>query len=167
MHGCCLQRARMSRFFAVWLLLLVPSWHQVWLPAPRLLLVSAQGVLTTAEQLGASDLQTLDLLDQFVETLEVSDQFTGKKPRKSKGGTHGNFADRQAFEQLQLQLYSLAGAPQAYSSGNVSQTQGGRNYIPKVRDQGSCSTVSVVRPCICSWVAVWWRDPAPAFCTAS
>ncbi|WIA10190.1 hypothetical protein OEZ85_010393 [Tetradesmus obliquus] len=101
---------------------------------------SAQGVLTTAEQLGASDLQTLDLLDQFVETLEVSDHFTGKKPRKSKGGTHGNFADRQAFEQLQLQLYSLTGAPQAYSSGNVSQTQGGRNYIPKVRDQGSCST---------------------------
>jgi hypothetical protein len=133
----------MSRLFAVWLLLVLPPWQQLWLPAPsQLLLVRGQGVLTTPEQLGASDLETLSLLDQFMETLDISDQFSGKKPRKSKGGTHGNFADRQAYEELQLQLYFLAGAPQAYSSGNTSQTPGGRNYIPKVRDQGSCSTVS-------------------------
>jgi hypothetical protein len=135
----------MIGFLAVWLLLLVPPWHHVWLPSQ--LLVSGQGVLTTPEQLGASDLETISLLDQFLETLDVSDQFTGKRPRKSKGGTHGNYADRQAFDEQQLQLYFLAGSPQAYSSGNSSQTQGGRNYIPKVRDQGSCSTVRGGRRC--------------------
>lgn len=44
------------------------------------------------------------------------------------------------LQQLQRQLYYLAGLPPVYSSWNIDQNPGGISLLPKVRDQGDCDT---------------------------
>jgi hypothetical protein len=98
--------------------------------------VSGQGLDVSFEQLGAGELASLGALDEFEDLLELSEQYTGK-PRKRR---MPSFSDAISLQQLQLQTYHVAGSPAVYNSFNKSQTPGGRSYLPKVRDQGSCST---------------------------
>jgi hypothetical protein len=70
--------------------------------------------------------------------LDVSDSYTGGKTKRRR--TNAAFADVLSFQQTQLQTYYVNSAPREYGSFMVNLTPGGKNFLPKVRDQKNCGT---------------------------
>lgn len=98
-------------------------------------LAAGQGVtLTQSQLLGASSVD----LTPFEDALDLSDHFTGVPRKKRK--TRLIFGDSLSLAQMQLANYHVASAPAVYSSDNTQLTPGNLNYVPRVRDQGQCST---------------------------
>jgi hypothetical protein len=97
--------------------------------------VSAQGNTIDAKDFTAAPAEDLDTLQNF---LDISDSYTGGKGKKRR--SNAAFADVLSFQQTQLQTYYVNSAPRKYGSFMVNLTPGGKNYLPKVRNQENCGT---------------------------
>lgn len=102
-------------------------------PCPRF--VSAQGNSIDQKDFTAAPAVDLDSLQSF---LDVSDSYTGGKAKRRK--SNAAFADVLSFQQTQLQTYYVNSAPREYGSFMVNLTPGGKNFLPKVRNQKNCGT---------------------------